>query len=372
MSFAALAQSLLALRVALAPLRSRAVTRLAGVDARKFAQKLITNDIHLLHPTTAPTLHAAVLAPQGRILHDVFLSVENENSLLIDHCASTADQLRALLRRYRMRANVSIDPAPDRRVLALLSRAPIAADVPTLVRDPRLDALGYRLVVDAANGADQLETALRTASVAYTRVDESIYDLYRTCLGVPSDPVEISPGVSLPAEATLDYLNAISYSKGCYVGQELTARTHFVGTTRKMLVPIVPVAPAAADEQPAPVQAEPGTLFEPWANIVFAPTTFGLLVPPVGAELVGQTRGRRAAGKVMRGGVWGAGFALIRLEHLPSDDIGSVEFEWSGGGGGGGDDAAAEEGYAKRVRAIAPHWWRAQQEAVHALNTTNV
>jgi folate-binding protein YgfZ len=368
MSFSALARSLLALRVALAPLRSRAVTRLAGVDARKFAQKLITNDIHLLHPTTSPTLHAALLAPQGRILHDVFLSLEHENSLLIDHCASTADQLRALLRRYRMRANVSIEPAPDRRVLALLSRTSIA-DVPLLVRDPRLDALGYRLVVDAANGAEQLEAALRGANVAYTRVDESIYDLYRTCLGVPSDPVEISPGVSLPAEATLDYLNAISYSKGCYVGQELTARTHFVGTTRKMLVPIVPVAPPATDEPlPPPLQAEPGTLFEQWANVVFAPTTFGLLVPPVGAELVGQTRGRRAAGKVMRGGVWGAGFALIRLEHLPSDDIGSVEFEWSGG-----DNAAAEEGYATRVRAIAPHWWRAQQEAVHALNpTTNL
>jgi folate-binding protein YgfZ len=360
MSFSALAQSLLPLRVALAPLASRAVTRLAGGDARKFAQKLITNDIHALHPTASPTLHAALLAPQGRILHDVFLSAEHENSLLIDHCAATADQLRALLRRYRMRADVTIEPADDRRVLALVTNGAIDG-VPSLVRDPRLDALGYRLVVDAATGAAELELALRRAKVAFTRVEESIYDLYRTCLGVPSDPFEIAPGVSLPAEATLDYLNAISYSKGCYVGQELTARTHFIGTTRKMLVPIIPVA-ATSD---APRVAEPGTLFGPWINSVFAPSAFGLLLPPTGAELVGQARGRRAAGKVMRGGVWGAGFALIRLEHLPSDDIGSVEFEWSVAEplNNDGDGAVAT-----RVRAIEPHWWSAQQQAVQALN----
>jgi folate-binding protein YgfZ len=179
-----------------------------------------------------------------------------------------------------MRADVAIEPAPDRRVLALMTRAAVpldtAAAAPLLARDPRLDALGYRAVVDAATGAAQLERALRAANLAFTRVDESIYDLYRTCLGVPSDPIEIAHGVSLPAEATLDYLNAISYSKGCYVGQELTARTHFVGTTRKMLVPIIPVAAAAADgAAPPAVVAEPDTLFGPWIDSVFAPSVFG-------------------------------------------------------------------------------------------------
>lgn len=351
-----LALHLARIRVAVAPLHSRVLTRLGGVDARKFAQKLITNDIHLLTPT-AP-LHAAVLSPQGRILHDVFLVLESDSSLLVDHCASSAEPFRALLRRYRMRSNVSIDACPELRVVALVARHALPA-LPGSYADPRHEALGRRFVL-AADALPRLEADLVAAGVSgLTRVDENLYDLYRTCLGVPSDPVEIVSGVSLPSEATLDYLHAIAYDKGCYVGQELTARTHFVGTTRKMLVPIVPVGSGDGSF----VAAERGSLFEPWAKDLFG-DAFGALVPPVGAELDGGAASvrKRAAGKVMRGGVWGAGFALLRLESLA--DIDSAVFEWKGGSEEGGDD----DGYARRVKPLAPHWWAAHQ-ALQSLKT---
>jgi len=355
MIFHQLAAHLCRVRAALAPLRSRSLTRLSGVDSRKFVQKLITNDIHALDDPSAASLHAAVLSPQGRILHDVFVLRDSPSSLLLDHCAASAEPFRALLRRYRMRADVSIEPCTDHSVVALFARQPLPALANSFV-DTRHEALGRRFVLRGGdNDLARLEAELRSSGVADVwRVDENIYDLYRTCLGVPSDPVEIVSGVSLPSEATLDYLSAISYDKGCYVGQELTARTHFVGTTRKMLMPIVP-ASAAGDG----LVAEPGSLFEKWSRDVFGPA-FGVPLPPIGVELEplsadggggGGGGGRRGAGKVMRGGVWGAGFALMRLENLPAD-LGSAVFACKKRDGDADDDE-----YAAQVKLIEPHWW---------------
>jgi tRNA-modifying protein YgfZ len=351
--FSSLAVHLSRIRVALAPLRSRSLTRLSGVDNLKFVQKLITNDVHLLDDASSTSLHAAVLSPQGRILHDVFVFRESSTSLLIDHCAASAESFRALLRRYRMRSDVTIDACADRSVVALFSRQPLPTSLPGVsFADTRHDSLGRRFVIDARAAASlqQLESELRLSGIDdLWRVDENIYDLYRTCLGVPSDPIEIVSGVSLPSEATLDYLNAISYDKGCYIGQELTARTHFVGTTRKMLLPIVPVVSGGGDENGV-VVANQGSLFENWSRDLFGPS-FGIPLPPTGFELSTSGGGKRSAGKVMRGGVWGAGFALIRLENLmPVDNIRNIVFNVVAAPG---DDVD----FSNQVKVIEPHWW---------------
>jgi hypothetical protein len=113
------------------------------------------------------------------------------------------------------------------------------------------------------------------------------------------------------------------------------------------------------------VAAERGSLFEPWAKDLFS-DAFGALVPPVGAELDGGAAAsasarKRAAGKVMRGGVWGAGFALMRLESLA--DIESAVFEWKSDG-----EQDESDGYARRVKPLAPHWWEAHK-ALQSLKT---
>ena len=226
------------LSTAMTPLASRRVARVSGQDAEKFLQNLITNDVTTLE--SKQLMHAAMLSPQGRFLFDCFLTrdVQSKDTFYIDHCAATSDTLHQHLRRFRLRAKVEVEDVSDAHsVVALLgvdcdALLEDAAQNKTLMafRDPRHDSLGLRVFCNDKSAVQDL-LSRHVDRNHFSQTDEHAYDLYRTCVGVPSDPFELISGSSLPAESTLDFTNAISYQKGCYLGQELTARTHFRGVT---------------------------------------------------------------------------------------------------------------------------------------------
>jgi len=206
-----------------AVLNDRAIIAVAGPEARNFLQGLITNDIDKL--TSGTPLYAALLTPQGKVLFD-FLLYEREGTILIDCARITAEPLEKRLSTYRLRAKVEIAGRGDLAVIASWNGGTDGE-----WRDPRVAALGQRSI-----GIDDTECASADA-----------YTAHRLDLGVPEGR-DFGQDEMFALDADLEELNGVSFDKGCYVGQELTARMKHRGTARKKLLPIE----AAAGGLPSP------------------------------------------------------------------------------------------------------------------------
>jgi folate-binding protein YgfZ len=186
-------------------LTDRALIRLAGEDVRGFLQGLITHDV-----TGALPVWAGLLTPQGKCLFDFFVWNDGED-LLLDCEAAVADELVKRLTLYRLRRPITM--ARDER-LAVHWAAESADGIP----DPRLPALGRRWLAPAGEAAPQwLEHRLR--------------------LGVCEGRAEL--GDLLWLECNAAELNGVSFTKGCYVGQENTARMNWRSKVNRRLV-VVP------------------------------------------------------------------------------------------------------------------------------------
>src|SRR5215472_2213717 len=203
----------------LAHLEDRAVIAVSGPEARSFLQGLITNDVEKLSPRTG--LYAALLTPQGKILFD-FMVVEGDGALLIDCAASSRDVLVKRLGLYRLRAKVAIEPREQLAVLAAWDGA-IPANAIAFT-DPRLAELGVRGI-----GA--------RAEMPTSASDSSAYHMRRFTLGVPEGS-DFGSDRIFALDGGLEELHAVDFDKGCYVGQELTARMKHRGTARKRLLPL--------------------------------------------------------------------------------------------------------------------------------------
>lgn len=189
----------------------RAVLRIAGADARPFLQGLLTNDIDMLAP--GHPLYAGLLSPQGKALFDMILHAEGDD-ILVDVAADRAEALARRLSMYKLRKAVTI---------ALTSLAVVAGwdvDAAGHPADPRLAALGARWIAETAPDADA-----------------DAYTAHRLALGVP-DSSDIGEDQLLWLETGADLLNGVSFTKGCYVGQENTARMHHRDKVRRRLVPL--------------------------------------------------------------------------------------------------------------------------------------
>lgn len=190
-------------------LTDRAVIALTGPEARQFLQGLVTNDVNAATPE-GPA-YAALLTPQGKILFDFFVA-EAGDTLLIDCLAAARDDLLKRLSLYKLRAKVEIALRDD---LGVYDSEGLA--------DPRLAALGTRAILN--RGA--VESHPGTEAYHQRRLDH----------GVP-EGADFGSGRMFALDADLDELGAISFEKGCYVGQELTARMKHRGTDRKRLLAI--------------------------------------------------------------------------------------------------------------------------------------
>lgn len=192
-------------------LMDRAIIALSGPDIRTFLQGLVTNDVNTVAP--GKPAYAALLTPQGKILFDFLIVDDGAGGLLLDCLASARNALIKRLTLYRLRAKAEIEPRDDLAVFASWDGASLAG---LAFDDPRLPALGKRAIAPAAEGSEG-------------------YLAHRLSLGVPEGS-DFGSDKTFALDAGLDELHGVAFDKGCYVGQELTARMKHRGTARKRIL----------------------------------------------------------------------------------------------------------------------------------------
>ncbi|XP_073533275.1 putative transferase CAF17, mitochondrial [Phyllobates terribilis] len=284
----------------------RGLLRLRGPDIAGFMQGLITNDAERLKDGA---MYAHLLNVQGRSLYDVILyrvpgPQDSSHDLLLECDVAAVDSIRQHLQVYNFRQRVEVRPCPELSVWALIQEKPsppvgtLPPPAPLCVPDPRCPEMGCRMVAQTGQSVRDLLPGAEPGNC-------QDYRRHRYRHGVPEGVQDLPPGVALPLESNLVYMNGISFSKGCYVGQELTARTHHTGVIRKRLVPVRLSSPRSADCE--------------------------------GSEI--STMSGKSAGKY-RAGVEDLGIALLRLAHV------GEELQITAGGGA-----------PVSVTASVPGWW---------------
>lgn len=222
---------------------NRGVLAITGEEARPFLQGLISNDIEKAQPDRA--IYAALLTPQGKCLFDFFI-IEQGGRLLLDVEAERLPLLTQRLTMYKLRAKADIaDVSEDFGVAALLGGSVLhvvgLGDERGVARplgdgvafvDPRLSALGARAILPKGSEVATLEALGLEAGAS------GDYDRMRFAAGVPEGSSELGVDKSPLLELGFEELDGVDFDKGCFVGQELTARMKYRGLVRKRMMPV--------------------------------------------------------------------------------------------------------------------------------------
>jgi folate-binding protein YgfZ len=264
-------------------LADRGVLAIGGADRAGFLQGLISNDVTRVNSERA--IYAALLTAQGKYLHD-FMLAERDETIWLDGEAARLADLKRRLGMYRLRAKVALDERADLAVAAVLGDTlglPVEPGAARLLGegvafiDPRLAALGARVILPR----DRLAAAL--TDIGFVETGFAEYDAQRLALGIPDGSRDLTVDKTILLEAGFDELHGVDWNKGCYIGQELTARTKYRGLIKKRLFPV-------RIDGPAP---EPGALI---------------------------MQNNREAGE-MRSSRDGMGLALLRLEAIGDGEL---------------------------------------------------
>lgn len=217
----------------LAGLPERGVLVVSGGDRVTFLQGLVSNDVALVAPGRA--VWAALLTAQGKWLADFFILADGDRLLLDCERVQTA-MLAQRFSRYRLRARVEVaDASGEHFVHVAWGEKPELPAGVISAPDPRLPDAGWRVI------------APRPLSTETSFED---WDLHRLKLGLPDGSRDLESERTLLLEAGFDELSGVSWSKGCYMGQELTARTRYRGLIKRRLVPVAITGPLPAPETP--------------------------------------------------------------------------------------------------------------------------
>ena len=222
-------------------LEDRGVLTVAGEDRRAFLQGLISNDIERAGNDRA--IYASLLTAQGRFLHDFFIA-ELAETFWIDAEGARLEDLRRRLSLYRLRAKVTLASVTDHVVVALfgdkaLARLALPED-PGRAQpwaggvafvDPRLMRLGARAIVPKS-------AVGQIPGLGFSPGAREDYDAQRFILGVPDGSRDLPVEKALLLENGFDELNGVDWKKGCYVGQEVTARMKYRSLVRKRITPV--------------------------------------------------------------------------------------------------------------------------------------
>ena len=220
-------------RLALLP--DRGVVSVTGPDARAFLDNLITNDMGLLDHQEA--IHAGLLTPQGKILFAFFV-VKSPAGYLLETSLDKTAELAKRLALYKLRAMIEIkDAAGD--VVVAVSLGDIRARPPGAIVfvDPRSERLGDRLLIPAPLVGDVV------AKMAALRMPPGAITAHRIGAGVPEAGEDYALGDTFPHEADMDLCHGVSFTKGCFVGQEVVARMQNKTVVRKRVVQVTGAAP---------------------------------------------------------------------------------------------------------------------------------
>jgi folate-binding protein YgfZ len=214
-------------------LTERGVVKVAGEDARKFLNGLITANADAVTPDKP--CFAALLTPQGKIMVDMIVAeapAEDGGGFYLDCPSALAQTLLERFGFYKLRAKVTIeDLSAVLSVMAIFDGAG-ATDHGLCYPDPRLPALGSRCILPPGTAAEA------AADLGATLVETSVYEAHRIALGIPRGGYDFQYNDSFPHEADMDQLNGVDFDKGCYVGQEVVSRVEHRGTARKRVVPV--------------------------------------------------------------------------------------------------------------------------------------
>jgi folate-binding protein YgfZ len=265
-------------------LEDRGIVMIAGEDRSAFLQGLVSNDVNRVDE--ARSVYAAFLTPQGKYLHDFFVAALGDTLALDCEAARSADLVRRL-RIYKLRSKVGIEErSADWAVVALIGDGVadllgLVGDEPGATKpfcggvvfiDPRLCEAGARAILPRAGAARCLEDAGFAADTL------SAYDRHRLRLGLADGSRDMDLERTILLECGFDELHGVDWEKGCFLGQELTARTKYRALIRKRLVPVEVDGP----------------------------------LPPRGTPVLQDDR---EVGE-MRSGLDGLGLAMLRLESL--------------------------------------------------------
>jgi hypothetical protein len=277
----------------IALLADRGVVRVAGEDAEKLLQGVITSDMELL--SAQPAIHAALLSPQGKILFDFFV-VKAPDGFLLETAADRCADLAKRLTMYKLRAKADIqDRSAEYRVLAVWGEAPTShGDTAGTVwfPDPRLPALGLRILAATRSAPDVVSV---TNGLGATPDD---YHAHRIALGVPEGGKDYAFGDAFPHEADLDQLDGVSFTKGCFVGQEVVSRMQNRASIRKRVVPVAGEAPLT-----------------PGAEIKAGAAVIGSIGSVAGTQALALVRLDRAVEAVAKGETLTAGGVAVTLRR---------------------------------------------------------
>ncbi|RDL39703.1 uncharacterized protein BP5553_04043 [Venustampulla echinocandica] len=220
-----------------ASLPSRRLVSVSGPDSTHFLQGVITANISPGTPYKSG-FYAAFLNAQSRILNDVIIYPDGKgaDSWLIEVDAKEVERFAKHIKRFKLRAkfDVRVIPEGEQSVWSLWG-AGMGLDGDNLKEgfvgyvDTRAPDMGTRLILPAGKAPE----------VDVQQCDESVYRVRRYLMGVAEGQDELIRESALPQESNIDYMGGIDYRKGCYVGQELTIRTHHTGVVRKRILPVM-------------------------------------------------------------------------------------------------------------------------------------
>jgi folate-binding protein YgfZ len=272
-------------------LADRGIVRVAGADAKKLLQGLITNDMERIGPGTA--VHAALLSPQGKILFEFFVA-GGDGEFLLETGAAEAANLSKRLSLYKLRAKVEISAACGAYAVYVLwgdgAPDPVALPGATVFVDPRLPQLGARIIAPR-----EVTGALAAATGAHEATQEA-WHRHRIGLGIPEAGRDYRLGDTFLHEANYDELNGVSFSKGCFIGQEVASRMQHRGGGRKRVVQ---------------VEGDAALAFE--APITAGPVTLGSIGSVDGNRALALVRLDRAAEALAKGAILTAAAVPVRL-----------------------------------------------------------
>lgn len=262
---------------------------------------------------------------------------------MIEVDANEVDALAKHLKRYKLRAKVGIRVLEDGEWSVWSAWGSNAQDHAVIsgigCLDKRAPDMGYRAVLPGSEKISDFDEEVAVES----------YDLRRIMMAVAEGQGEILKETALPQESNIDYMGGIDFRKGCYVGQELTIRTHHTGVVRKRILPVQIF--------------DPGESFKEMNDVTYDQDS-QLVSPPKGANISRTDKKGRSAGRWL-GGVGNVGLALCRLEVMTDTVLTGEGSQWSPDHEFkvAWEPEEGREGGEVKIKAFVPSWHKGRAEA---------
>jgi folate-binding protein YgfZ len=281
------------MKAALLP--DRGVVKVAGDDARGFLNGLLTSDIGQVTPDNA--CFAALLTPQGKIITDMIVaeaSARDGGGLFLDVPKALAKSCVDRLNFYKLRAKVIVEDLSEVLGVVAVWDGEAATEYGLCYRDPRLPALGFRVILPPHLAAEA------AADLGATLMPAAAFEAHRIALGIPRGGLDFTYGDAFPHEADMDQLHGVDFHKGCFIGQEVVSRMEHRGNVRTRLVPV----------------AYEGFAPDAGAAVTAAEKQVGTFGSSAGGRALAMLRLDRAEDALATGHVLVAGAVTLRLVKL--------------------------------------------------------